>query len=232
MTSFWLLWWKRNVYRTRDLSHMYPQTIQRNPLRLLICWQGGEFCPSLTNLQPLKKMKLMSNSSPEGVIFLNWLVNVWNRWKREYVVDLREHQRPANEGASVAQSVALADIVTVMEEGKSNRSTWKLGRIKEVHPGNDGATVEVALSSGKRQCPTRPLQKLFPLGVREVVGTEQVPARPGANTFKSGGVVPPSQGKLEEENSISFFKNKRTPFKGKLIEGERCRKSLSFGNFK
>ena len=232
MTSFWLLWWKRNVYRTRDHSHMYPQTIQRNPLRLLICWQGGEFCPSLTNLQPLKKMKLMSNSSPEGVIFLNWSVNIWNRWKREYVVDLRKHQRPTNEGASVAQSVALADIVTVMEEGKSNRSTWKLGRIKEVHPGNDGATVEVALSSGKRKCPTRPLQKLFPLGVREVVGTEQVPARPGANTFKSGGVVPPSQGKLEEENSISFFKNKRTPFKGKLIEGKRCRKSLSFGNFK
>ena len=101
-----------------------------------------------------------------------------------------------------------------------------------MHPGNDGATVEVALSSGKRKCPTGPLQKLFPLGVREVVGTEQVPARPGANTFKSGGVVPPSQGKLEEENSISFFKNKRTPFKGKLIEGEGCRKSLSFGNFK
>ena len=101
-----------------------------------------------------------------------------------------------------------------------------------MHPGNDGATVEVALSSGKRKCPTRP-QKLFPLGVREVVGTEQVPARrPGTNTFKGGGVIPPSQGKLEEENSISFFKNKRTPFKGKLIEGERCRKSLSFGNFK
>ena len=231
MTSFWLLWWKWNVYRTRDHSPMYPQTIQRNLLRLLICWQGGEFCPSLTNLQPLKKMKLMSDSSPEGVIS-KLLGQLWSRWKREYVVDLREHQRPVDEGASVAQSVALADIVTVMEEGKSNRSTWKLGRIKEVHPGNDGATVEVALSSGKRKCPTRPLQKLFPLGVREVVGTEQVPARPGANTFKGGGVIPPSQGKLEEENSISFFRNKRTPFKGKLIEGERCRKSLSFGNFK
>ena len=60
--------------------------------------------------------------------------------------------------------------------------------------------------------------KTLTLGVREVVGTEQVPARPGANTFKGGGVVPPSQGKLEEETSISFFKNKRTPFKGKDVE--------------
>ena len=38
-------------------------------------------------------------------------------------MDLREHQRPANEGSSVAESVAPGDIVTVMEEGKSNRST-------------------------------------------------------------------------------------------------------------
>ena len=28
-----------------------------------------------------------------------------------------------------------------------------------------------------------------------------------------------SQEKLEDEKSISFFKSKRTPFKGKLIEG-------------
>ena len=38
-------------------------------------------------------------------------------------MDLREHHRPAKEVASVAQSVAPGDIVTVMEEGKSNRST-------------------------------------------------------------------------------------------------------------
>ena len=84
----------------------------------------------------------------------------WNRWKREYVVDLREHHRPANEGASVAQSVAPGDIFTVMEEVNSNHSTWKLGRIAEVHPGNDGfvrgATVKVASGSCKRKRLRRP----------------------------------------------------------------------------
>ena len=84
----------------------------------------------------------------------------WNRWKREYVVDLREHHRPAKEVASVAQSIASGDIFTVMEEGKSNRSTWKLGRIAEVHPGNDGfvrgATVKVASGSCKRKRLRRP----------------------------------------------------------------------------
>ena len=62
-----------------------------------------------------------------------------------------------------------------MEEGNSNRSTWKFGRIVEVHPGNDGfvrgATVEVASSTGERKLLKRPLQKLFPLEVREVGGS-------------------------------------------------------------
>nr|XP_058943012.1 uncharacterized protein LOC131771253 [Pocillopora verrucosa] len=86
----------------------------------------------------------------------------------------------------LGQLIRSSDIVTEMEEGKSNRSTWKLGRIAELHPGNDGfvrgTTVEVASSSGKRKRLRRPLQKLFPLEVREVGGTGQVPARPEENT--------------------------------------------------
>ena len=81
------------------------------------------------------------------------------------MVDLREHHRPSNEGASVAHSAAPSNIVTEMEEGKSNRSTWKLGRIAELHPGNDGfargATVKVASCSGKRKRLRRPLRKFF-----------------------------------------------------------------------
>ena len=60
-----------------------------------------------------------------------------------------------------------------MEEGKSNRGTWKLGRVQEVHPGNDGfargAIVEVISNKCKRICIKRPLQKLYPL---EVTTTE------------------------------------------------------------
>ena len=44
--------------------------------------------------------------------------------------------------------------------------------------------------------------------------------------------MPLSQEKLEDEKSISFFKNKRTHFNGTLIEGERFNTYLSFLNFK
>ena len=100
------------------------------------------------------------------------LSHFWRRWKREYVVELREHHR-AKKGTSNGRSIKRGDIVTVMEEGKSNRGTWKLGKVQEVHPGNDGfargATVEVISNKGKRIRIKRPLQKLYPL---EVTTTE------------------------------------------------------------
>ena len=45
-----------------------------------------------------------------------------NHWKREYVVELREHHR-TKKGTFTGRSTQLGDIVTVMEEGRSNRGT-------------------------------------------------------------------------------------------------------------
>ena len=66
------------------------------------------------------------------------LSHSWNRWKQEYVVELREHHRALEKGAaSNSPSIQTGDIVTVMEEGKSNRGMWKLGNFRDVHPGNE-----------------------------------------------------------------------------------------------
>ena len=88
---------------------------------------------------------------------------------------------------SNSPSVEIGDIVTVMEEEKSNRGIWKLGKVLEVCPGNDGlvrgATIEVASSNGKRKRLRRPLQKPFPLKVRKTgVADGEEPARPIACT--------------------------------------------------
>ena len=114
---------------------------------------------------------------------MSLLSHFWSRWKREYVVELREHHRGLEKGAvSNAPSVETGDIVTVMEEGKSNRGMWKLGKVVDVYPGNDGlirgATIEVASNHGTRKRLRRPLQKLFPLEVRETsVADGEEPAR-------------------------------------------------------
>ena len=117
-------------------SPMYPQTIQRNLLRLLTYVSSDDTEEPLTPSHLLTGRRVLSIPDEFATAeedetdvqllsrrryFSKLLGQLWSRWKREYVVDLREHQRPADEGASVAQSVALADIVTVMEEG--NRRT-------------------------------------------------------------------------------------------------------------
>ena len=81
----------------------------------------------------------------------------------------------------------VGDIVTVLEEGKSNRGTWKLGRVKDIHPGKDdcvtGATVDVS-SSGKLVLFRRPLAKLFPLEIRTDGVDEDVPVKPSPEREK------------------------------------------------
>ena len=67
------------------------------------------------------------------------LSHFWSRWKRKYVVELQEHHRALEKGAaSNSPSVETGNIVIVMEEGKSNRGMWKLGKVLDVYPGNDG----------------------------------------------------------------------------------------------
>ena len=105
-----------------------------------------------------------------------------------------------------------------------------------MHLGNDGfvggATVEVASSSGKRKRLRRPLQNLLPLEFREVGVRKKFQHDRRQILFKGRGGVPSSQEKLEDEKSFTFFKNKRTHFKGTLIEGGRFNTYLSFLNFK
>ena len=130
------------------------------------------------------------------------------------MVELRERHRALEKGSvSNAPSVETGDIVTVMEEGTSNRGMWKLGKVLDVYPGNDGlvrgATIEVVASNnGTRKRLRRPLQKLFPLKVREtsVVDREE-PATPIACTPQRQGRQAAIEGKTRNVKSISVWTN-------------------------
>ena len=109
------------------------------------------------------------------------LAHFWTRWSREYVVELREHHHVKGHTSS-APVIREGDIVTVMEEGKTNRGTWKLGRVVKLLPGADGevraATVKLGgQKQGKGVYLNRPVQKLFPVEVHaEDIGERNIPA--------------------------------------------------------
>ena len=73
---------------------------------------------------------------------------------------------------SNSPSVETTDIVTVIEEEQSYREMWKLRKVQDVYPAGDGlirgATNDRScLKQGERKCLRRPLQKLFPLEIRD-----------------------------------------------------------------
>jgi hypothetical protein len=57
------------------------------------------------------------------------LKHFWKRWRREYLVNLREYHKPRADDHGIAK-VNVGDVVTVFEEDVK-RNKWKLGVVAE-----------------------------------------------------------------------------------------------------
>ena len=92
----------------------------------------------------------------------------WSRWYREYLIDLRESHKMSQ--PKDKPSIAVGDVVLVEEDGVK-RNNWKLGRIVELVVGRDGvvrgAQLKTTTEKGSTGMISRPLQKLYPLEVRD-----------------------------------------------------------------
>lgn len=77
----------------------------------------------------------------------------WHRWSREYVAQLQQRTKwkteRTNENVKVGAMVLIREITPPLQ--------WRLGRITEIHPGNDGLvrTVTIRTQTGviKRTLP-------------------------------------------------------------------------------
>ncbi|KAK0144664.1 hypothetical protein N1851_017006 [Merluccius polli] len=67
----------------------------------------------------------------------------WTRWKKEYLLNLQ--QRQVWQGDK--RNAKVNDIVILQEEG-SPRNQWKLAKVAEVYPSNDGRVRKVKLLLG------------------------------------------------------------------------------------
>ena len=93
----------------------------------------------------------------------------WNRWKHEYLVDLRESHNLSTKRVG-QPNIAVGDVVTVHED-KTPRGFWRLGKIEELIISKDkrvrGAAVKVSSPTGRKTLINRPLSKLFPVEVKD-----------------------------------------------------------------
>ena len=96
----------------------------------------------------------------------NVINGFWKRWKREYLLELRQHHKMNSRAASNVPS--LGDVVLI-EDDSQKRNRWKIGRIIELVEGRDGiirgAKLRTTKPEGGVTTLFRPLQRLFPLEI-------------------------------------------------------------------
>ena len=89
-------------------------------------------------------------------------IHFWNRWRKEYLADLREHHRSKEEGLSMLSEGELV----LVHEDNVKKSNWKMGKVVGLITGKEGEVRGAKLkliTKGKAIFVNRALQKLYPL---------------------------------------------------------------------
>ncbi len=156
------------VLNTRPLTHQYPEdlTTPLTPAHLImgrrIIQLPVDFGSDMNDRDFNDNDDHIRRRSKH---LTKLLKHYWQRWKREYLVNLREQHR-LQKGQGNILPPRIGDIVTVENENHKNRSFWKLGRVISLIVGQDDIPrgAQVQLANG--QTINRPLQKLYPLEVQ------------------------------------------------------------------
>jgi hypothetical protein len=125
----------------------------------------------------------------------------WKRWKKEYLLELREFHRMSQISKGVKDAVQEGQIVTVYDEGQP-RGLWRVGRIVGVIQGSDGkirsARVRVQSNTGRATMLKRPIQHLYPLEI--ACEKDSQPEKTTADEDGEDNKAPPTT-RCEDENS-------------------------------
>ena len=94
------------------------------------------------------------------------LNQIWDRWKREYLVGLREFHKPKAHKKGSEYAIKPGDIVLIENNG-AHRGLWKKGKVIKVLKGKDdnvirGVALETIVNGAKRRM-ERAVQQIYPL---------------------------------------------------------------------
>ena len=158
------------VINSRPLTYVESADDAKKPLTPADFLLGRR----ITALPTPNDLRLADPNIPaEGLVRLHelnkrHLSGFWNRWRKEYLLSLREHHMSCKRNNMYCNQVHVGDIVIVGDD-QMPRLMWKMGRIIEVLPSRDGRIRAVKLQTttprGAKTELTRPINKLYPLEI-------------------------------------------------------------------
>ena len=100
----------------------------------------------------------------------------WNRWSKEYLLELRESHRNAVQDSSTRE-IRVGELVMVHNKNQ-RRGLWKLGKVERLVKGEDdkvrSAIVRVYGNGRKGNTLKRLMNNLYPLEVRSAENTTKL----------------------------------------------------------
>ena len=137
-------------------------------LNHLICRRRLEQLPDLNIKHCMEEDLSPGNLNRRQQYLAKLLYHWWNRWKHEYLVDLREtHNLSSSHHGEPC--ISEGGIVTIHQD-KMRRGFWRLGKVETIIQSKDkniwGAMVKVVLPNRKLTVINQPLSKLYPVEVR------------------------------------------------------------------
>ena len=153
------------VLNSRPLTFVYAEDVEEalTPSHLLI----GKRLLTLPSFQVVSEVPSSSRETVTRRVRFqrNLADHFWKRWRKEYLLSLREHHRLVSRKQN-AETINIGDVVIVHEENV-RRNLWRLGRVEKLIPGRGGVTRGAVVRLGERDKKStvveRPVGKLYPL---------------------------------------------------------------------
>jgi len=142
------------ILNNSPLTYTYPNDLESclTPNHLLygrnLPYQSEGSSPVVTNFDKHSITKIT-----------NILNHFWDRWRHEYVVNLRESHKSIKQHMH-QPSPSIGDIV-IIHENKLPRTVWRLGKIEQLHGKNNQFRRATVRTQTSRL--TRPVNLLYPI---------------------------------------------------------------------
>ena len=137
------------------------------------------------------------------------LDDFWRRWRAEYLMEMREAHRHLKTPRGVAEHIATGDIVIVHDEVHP-RGLWKLGKVEGLISGVDGkvrgAVVKVCAGPNRSITIRRPVQRLYPLEVRDSE-REGYPSTPSPSNETTTGNEETPEARIQHTTDVEDHSN-------------------------
>ncbi|KAK5978720.1 hypothetical protein GCK32_015950 [Trichostrongylus colubriformis] len=164
---------KRRVQQKVELEHLTPlrpvDFVQKDMVISYPLETAAELTEDPEYLPSSLRGALETRKQAEKALQSSYAITqkAWQIWHNEYLLSLREHHRKWLSGRQNNPIQPQVGTVVLLVDHILTPNEWRLARIVEIQPGNDGAIREAKLITATGRTISRPVNLIVPLELEQ-----------------------------------------------------------------